>query len=144
MSGIFDATNRLGRDQAEGWFSFKSIGDRIGGTILDIWFKPAEGLFKEQRCFTIKDELGKVLNVGIKMNAYTLPRTDELQIGDELGLSYDKDVASRQGGHPAKSITIFSKMNGPRTGKNAKFLGSAGGSISSTAIEEVADEDVPL
>lgn len=147
---IFDKSNRPGRDQATGWFKFNKIGDKIGGEILDIFYKPATGIYKEQRAFTIKDEVtGTIQNVGIKMNTYTLPRTDMLQIGDSIGLEYEKDVPSKTAGvQPAKSITIFSKLNAsiPRSeAQSAKVLGSVGGATETdTAPVASADEDIAI
>jgi hypothetical protein len=138
---IFDSANRPGRDQASGWFKFTNIGDKIGGTIVDIFYKAAEGIYKEQRVFSVKnEETGEVVNVACKMNSYTLPRTDNLQIGDEVGFEYTKDVPSKTPGvQAAKSITIYSKLNGDRTSENAAKLGSPSGA---SALVEEDDSEI--
>lgn len=104
----------LPRDAAVGWFAFKQIGDAIGGTVVDMFFQPDNGN-GEQRVFTIERKNGEIWNVGLKWNAHTQSRTDQVQIGDKLGLRFDKEIPPKVKGHsPAKSIAKLPEFVGPR------------------------------
>ncbi len=112
---IFSDSNRLARDMAEGWFKFEEVGDKVGGTIRDIFEMPERDGMQAQRCFTIEQADGVLVNVGLKRTNYILSRTDMLQVGDMLGVKFEKEIpAKSKGHHPAKSMVIFSKLVGPR------------------------------
>lgn len=112
---IFSDENRVARDLAEGWFKFEEVGDKVGGTIRDIFEMPERDGMQAQRCFTIEQADGVLVNVGLKRTNYILSRTDMLQIGDVLGVKFEKEIPSKNKGyHPAKSMVIFSKLVGPR------------------------------
>ena len=119
---IFDESNRLARDIAgSNWFSFKSVGDQIGGIVKDIFEMPERDGMQAQRCFTVVSEGGEFVNVGLRRTNYILSRTDMLQIGDELGVWFQKEVPAKVSGHnPAKSMGIFTRLVGPRTGQAAR------------------------
>ncbi len=120
---IFDESNRLPRDLAEGWFSFKNVGDKVGGEILDMFETPAKDGMPAQRVFTVKQADGVVINVPVKRTPYLLARTDMLQVGDMLGVRFDKEIPAKvKGHHPAKSMVVFSKLNGPRTNTAASLV----------------------
>ncbi len=122
---IFDESNRAARDLAgENWFKFAAVGDKVGGVIKDMFEKPVspEG-YPAQRCFTLQQEDGEYINVGLKRTSYILSRTDMLQIGDSMGIKFEKEIPStKKGFHPAKSMVIFSKLVGDRTNAQAKDL----------------------
>ncbi len=120
---IFDEANRLPRDLAEGWFSFKNVGDKVGGEILDMFETPAKDGMPAQRVFTVKQADGVVINVPVKRTPYLLARTDMLQVGDMLGVRFDKEIPAKvKGHHPAKSMVVFSKLNGPRLDTASKLV----------------------
>jgi hypothetical protein len=130
---IFDEKNRLPRDLAEGWFKFENVGDKVGGEILDMFETPAQNGMPAQRVFTVKQSDETVINVPLKRTPYILARTDMLQVGDMLGVRFEKEIPAKvKGHHPAKSLVIFSKLNGPRTQTTARTL---------EAPEVKADED---
>lgn len=104
----------LARDSAVGWFKFNEIGDAIGGEVVDMFYQPDNGN-GDQRVFTIKRKNGEIWNVGLKYNAHTLSRTDQVQVGDMLGLRFSKEIAPKVKGHSAaKSIDKLPKFVGPR------------------------------
>ena len=119
---IFDESNRLARDIAgSNWFRFEKVGDRIEGTVKDIFEMPERDGMQAQRCFTLASEGGEFVNVGLKRTNYILSRTDMLQIGDELGVRFEKEIPAKVSGHhPAKSMGIFTRLVGPRTGQVAR------------------------
>lgn len=142
MDTIFNENNRLARDLAKGWFKFEKIGDKIGGTIKDIFELPERDGMPAQRCFTIETENGPLMNVGLKRTQYILSRTDNLQIGDKLGVKFEKEIAPKvKGFNPAKSLVIFSKMIGSRTGIKAKDIDSASPQPSVEESEEAIETD---
>ena len=112
----------LPRDSAVGWVKFEKVGDAIGGEVVDMFFQPDNGN-GAKRIFTIKRENGEIWNVGLKWNSHTQSRTDQVQIGDKLGLRFEKEIPPRVKGHsPAKSIGKYPEFVGPRTGENAAKL----------------------
>lgn len=119
---IFEDTNRPARDLAgENWFKFEKVGDKVGGTIKDVFESPEHDGFPAQRCFTLLQENGKYINVGIKKTSYLLSRTDMLQVGDRLGIKFDRELPPKvKGFHPAKSLVVFTQLIGERTGIKAK------------------------
>ena len=124
MTEIFDESNRLPRDLAgDNWFKFAEVGDKVGGIVRDIFENPARDQFPAQRCFTLEQGGGELINVGLKRISYILTRTDMLQVGDQLGIKFEKEIPPKvKGFNPAKSMVIFTKLNGPRTGIAAKDI----------------------
>ena len=135
---VFTTGEQFARDRADGWFTFQKVGDRIGGFIRDMYEAPAQGLFKAQRVFTIERKDGQLFNVGLKRTPYVLTRTDALQIGDELGITFEKEIPAKVNGmHPAKSLTFVSKRNGDRlVGQQAKDMQPV------VVAAEIEDEEV--
>ena len=116
---IFNEGNRLGRDKIDGWFTFTTVGDKVEGEIIDMFESAAKDNMPAQRVFTLQTEK-EILNVGLKRTDYILGRTNMLQIGDSLGVKFEKEVPSKTKGHsPAKSMAIYTKLNGDRTMENA-------------------------
>lgn len=116
---IFDDSNRKARDLAEGWFKFEEVGDKVGGEVLDIFEMPERDGMPAQRCFTLRTEEG-IVNVGLKRTNYILSRTDDLQIGDDLGVKFEKEIpAKNKGFNPAKSMVIFTRLHGARGANTA-------------------------
>lgn len=129
MSNIFDNSNRPARETASGWFKFVNVGDKVGGKIVDMFNVAAQGVFKEQRGFTLEQEGGVRVNVGIKKYPSYLERTDNLQVGDELGIEFEKEVPAKKAGlNATKVMAIFTKLNGPRVqGAMCKDVRNSGG-----------------
>ena len=134
----------LARDQAVGWFKFDTIGDAIGGEVVDMFYQPDNGN-GDQRVFTIKRQNGQIWSVGLKWNSHTQSRTDDVQLGDKLGLRFEKEIAPSVKGHsPAKSISKFPEFVGTRVhGQSAGFLASPHSEQVETT-EKPTQEDVEL
>ena len=134
----------LPRDRAVGWFKFEKIGDAIGGEVVDMFFQPANDGMGAQRVFTLKRANGELWNVGLKWNGHTQSRTDGVQIGDKLGLRFEKEIpAQRKGYSPAKSIGKMPEFVGPRTGENAAKLASPASVPSIDAVEDGDPYEAP-
>lgn len=142
---VFARGQSLARDSAESWFSFKSVGDKVGGFIRDMFETPAKGLFKAQRVFTIEQPDGVLVNVGLKRTNYTLTRTNELQIGDELGIKFEKEIPAKvKGMHPAKSLTFVSVKHGDRMiGEQAKDM-TVTASVEDADTDEITEDDMNI
>lgn len=93
------------RDLAwDNWGKFENEGDKVQGYIADVFYRPAEGMFKEQRGITIKQVNGEYINVGIKPLTYVMSKTDGLRIGDPLTVVYEKTMAPQQKGYKGAKI----------------------------------------
>lgn len=93
------------------WFKFSVVGDKVGGTVVDIYEKAGEGEFPAQKVFVILQKNGEEVNVGIKKdNEYLVQRTKKVRPGDLIGFEFTKEIpATKKGYNPAKSITPFVK-----------------------------------
>ena len=86
-----------------------------------------------------------MINVGLKRTEYILTRTDMLQIGDMLGIKYEKDIPPKtKGFNPAKSMVIFTKLNGPRIGIAAKDLKPSEASSTEDVSDEILPEEIEM
>lgn len=141
---VFATGEQFARDRAEGWFTFAKVGDRIGGVIRDMFETPAKDGFQAQRVFTLEKKDGSLWNVGLKRTEYVLTRTNALQIGDELGITFEKEIPPKKKGfHPAKSMVFVNKKNGDRLiGQQAQDLQpSAPVEVSEDTEQNKADDD---
>ncbi len=93
------------------WAKFEKVGDKIQGFVVDAFFRPAEGLFKEQRGITIKQEDGSYINVGNKRLPFILSKTDDVRIGDPLTIEFVEEKAPQQKGFsPTKIFGYYSPV----------------------------------
>ena len=138
MENIFTDANSLARDMATGWFKFAEVGDKVGGVVRDMWEAEERDGYPAQRCFTLEQEGGGLINVGIKRTSFLVARTDQVQIGDLLGIRFEKEIPpSKKGFHPAKSLIVFTKQNGERRkGEQAKDLIPIANPLESQQIPE--------
>lgn len=93
------------------WFKFEKVGDRVGGVLVEVKDKEAKDVFPAQRVFTLKDEDGNMVNVGIALNKdYIIGRANSAKMGDYLGFAFVKEVPSvTKGFAAAKSIEVYVK-----------------------------------
>lgn len=101
------------------WFKFERVDDKIGGQVVKMFRKEAQGQFPAQLCFTLKNAQGimngapikeEEINVGVKDNDYFRPRLDKVKLGDKIGFHFQKEIpATVKGNSPAKSITPYVK-----------------------------------
>jgi hypothetical protein len=95
-----------------------------------------------QRCFTLQEKDGELTNVGLKRTSYILSRTDMLQVGDMLGVKFEREIPAKvKGHHPAKSLTIYSKLIGPRQGQSAKDLKPVEAPVGDADAAEKVEDD---
>lgn len=96
------------RDLAwENWARFEKEGDSVQGYIVDVFYRPAEGEFKEQRGITLKQQDGTLINVAVKRISFVLAKTDDMRLGDPLKIVYEKTMQPRQKGHKGAKVYAF-------------------------------------
>lgn len=96
------------RDLAwDNWMKFEKLGDHVSGFIADVFYRPAEGLFDEQRGITLKKTDGSYINVGIKRLPFVISKTNDLHIGDPLTVELSELKPSSTKGFSASKIFSY-------------------------------------
>ena len=97
------------RDKAwENFAKFEKEGDKVTGILRDVFYRPAEGQYKEQRGFTLEQEDGVLVNVALKREPYFAIRaTDDVHLGDLLTIELAELRASKTKGYNATKIYAF-------------------------------------
>lgn len=97
------------RDKAwENFAKFEKQGDKVTGILRDVFYRPAEGQYKEQRGFTLEQEDGVLVNVALKRDPYFAIRaTDDVHLGDLLTIELSELRASKTKGYNATKIYSF-------------------------------------
>ena len=103
------------------WFKMEKIGDKVQGFIADVCYRKAEGIYKEQRCITIKTVEGEYVNVAIKRLPFILSKTDHLRIGDPLTVVFGSEIPSDKG-NPTKVQEFYGTNLAENTGKTVAEL----------------------
>lgn len=93
------------------WAKFDKVGDTVQGFIRDVFYRPAEGIFKAARGITLETPTGELINVATKRLPFVLASTDHLHIGDPLTIVFEKELLARQAGFkPAKQMGYYGKV----------------------------------
>ena len=100
------------------WAKFEEVGDKFQGYIVDVFYRPAQELFKEQRGFTLKQADGELINVGIKRLPFILSKTDDLRLGDPLTIELVELKKSDTKGFSPTKIQAFYGKNLPENAGN--------------------------
>lgn len=88
------------------WMKFEKVGNKVQGYIADAFFRPAEGIYKDQRGITLRQEDGKFINVGIKRLPFVLDKTDNMRLGDPLTVELVEEKATDKG-NPTKVFAFY-------------------------------------
>lgn len=140
------------RDLAwDNWAKFEKQGDKVQGYIRDVFYRPAEGLFKEQRGITLEQLDGTLINVGIKRLPFVLSKTDGLRIGDPLTVELaELKKSATKGFHDTKIFAFYGK-NVVTEGQTVaeleaedKAKGGSTAPLDLDAKPENGDDDVPF
>ena len=107
----YDGLFSEGNIPESNFFKFENVGDKVGGILVESEDKPAKDNFPAQRVFTLKQEDGSFVKVGISLlKSYVISRASQAQFGDLLGFEFKKEIpASVKGFSPAKSIEVYVK-----------------------------------
>lgn len=99
------------RDAAwQNWAKWEAIGDKVQGYIRDVFYRPQEGEFREQRVLTLQQKDGALINVPIKAIPFILEKTDNLRLGDPVTLVFEQELPPKKKGYKkAKVITPYGK-----------------------------------
>lgn len=101
------------RDEAwaRPWAKFEAVGDKVAGYIVDVFYRPAEGMYKEQRGLTLKQENGELINVSLKRLPYLLDKTDNLHLGDPVVIELTElKPSGTKGFNPTKIQSFYGTM----------------------------------
>jgi len=103
----------LSKPRNKAWtnfFKFEKIGDSVQGFIRDVFYRPAEGIYKEQRGITLEQEDGVFVNVTIKRLDFILKETDNLRLGDPLTITFEKEIVNKDTSkHNTKQLGFYGK-----------------------------------
>lgn len=91
----------------DNWSKFEKVGDKVSGFIRDVFYRAADGQFKEQRGITLEQENGELINVGVKRLPFVLNKTDDLHLGDPLTVELSELKKSDTKGFSATKIFAF-------------------------------------
>lgn len=106
---------------AKPWAKFEKVGDKVAGYIRDVFYRPEDGQFKEQRGLTIEQEGGELVNVAIKRLPFILNKTDDLRLGDPIVIELTELKKSDTKGFSATKIQSFFGTNLPEN-KDSKTV----------------------
>lgn len=128
----------------DNWFKFEKAGDKVTGFIRDVFYRPAEAQFKEQRGITLEQEDGTLVNVGIKRLSFILNKTDDLHLGDPLSIELESERKNATKGFSPTKIFAFYGENLPENAGNPTVLQleEADMAKGGTKTPVVADEEV--
>ena len=117
-----DALDRPSSKAWSNWAKFEKIGDKAQGYIRDVFFRPAEGIYKEARGITLEQPDGVLVNVSIKRHDFILDKTNGLRLGDPLTVILEAELPPKKTGHnPTKQYGFYGK-NLPENAGNKTVL----------------------
>ncbi len=92
------------------WFKFEKIGDSVQGFIRDVFFRPASGVFGDQRGLTLEKPNKELINVGIKHIDFVLAKTDGLRLGDPVTITFEREIPNKDTTlNPTKQMAFYGK-----------------------------------
>lgn len=122
---VFDSLESLTKPRDVAWSNWKAwgnqAGEKVSGYIRDVFSRPAEGVYKDQRGITLEQQDGKLINVGIKRLSFILNKTDGLRLGDPLTIELSELKKNGPGLADTKIFSFFGK-NLPENEKNPTVL----------------------
>lgn len=137
------------RDLAwDNWAKFEKVGDKVQGYICDVFYRPADGQFKEQRGITLKQEDGTMINVGIKRLPFILNKTDDMRLGDPLVIELTELKKNETKGFSPTKLQSFFGTHLPENDGNKTVAQlekedmERGGTVNPVADEEKDNNDI--
>lgn len=110
-----DATTRPSSKAWATWFKGEKVGDMVQGFIRDVFYRKAEGIYKDARGITLEQPDGSLINVSIKRIDFVLAGTDKLRLGDPLTVVLDELKPNAKPGFNATKIFGYYGVNTPET-----------------------------
>jgi len=109
------------------WAKFEKVGDKVQGYVRDAFFRPAQGIYKDQRGITLQQVDGTYINVAVKMIDFVLAPTNDVHIDDPLTVELG-ELRANDLGSPTKIYKNYS----PKLSENAE----------KPTIKELTDKDM--
>lgn len=104
-------TQELTKPRDAAWnnfVKFEKEGDKVSGILRDVFYRPADGKFKEQRGFTLEKEDGTLANVALKREPYFAIRaTNDVHLGDLLTIELGELRPAKEKGYNPTKIYKF-------------------------------------
>lgn len=136
------------------WAKFEKVGDKVQGYIRDVFYKKADGQYKEARCFTLEQPNKELINVSTKRLDFIMMETDDFHLGDPITFELTElKKSDTKGFSPTKIISTFGAKLPENTGKTVKELEAEdmayGGTIAPAdpndkKFDEITADDVPF
>lgn len=105
-----DPVDRPSSKAWSNWAKFEKPGDMVQGYIRDVFFRRAEGIYKEARGITLEQADGTLINVSIKRIDFILQKTDHLRLGDPLTVVFEAELPPKKAGYsPTKQFGFYGK-----------------------------------
>lgn len=105
-----DPTDRPSSKAWGNWMKFEKVGDKVQGYIRDVFFRKAEGVYKDSRGITLEQPDGSLINVSIKRLDFILSKTNNLRLGDPLTVVFEEELPpKRPGNSPTKQYGFYGK-----------------------------------
>lgn len=123
------------------WAKFEKVGDKVQGFIRDVFFRPAQAQYQDQRGLTLEQADGVLINVAIKRLDFVLAGTDNLRIGDPLTIELT-ELKPNKGLSATKIFSYYGKNLPENTGKTVRELDNEDRLIGGTGEPEVEDEAI--
>lgn len=108
-----DAMDRPSSKAWSNWAKFKNKGDKVSGYIRDVFYRKAEGAFKDARGITLEQPDGSLINVSIRRLDFILSKTNNLHIGDPLTIVFEDEIPAKMAGYNATKQYGFYGKNLP-------------------------------
>jgi hypothetical protein len=108
------------RDKAwDNFAKFEKVGDKVQGILRDVFYRPSDDTFKEQRGFTMEQADGKLVNVALKREPYFAIRaTNDVRLGDLLTVELTELRPAKQKGYSPTKIYSFTSGTLPENAGN--------------------------
>lgn len=139
-----DAVDRPSSKAWSNWAKFNAVGDKVQGYIRDVFFRKAEGIYKDARGITLEQPDGSLINVSIKRHDFILEKTNKLRLGDPLTVVLEAELPSKKAGYNATKQYGFYGKNLPENAANKTVaeleLIDLGIANTTTAAEADADK----
>jgi len=95
-----------GEEVKSNWFKFESVGDFIKGTLLSKRLQEGQNGYQDQWIYEIQTAEG-VFNTPVSASKKgTCQRLNNCQVGDIVGIKFEKEGEAKPGKHPAKYLEV--------------------------------------
>jgi len=144
-----DAATRPSSKAWKNWFKAEKVGDKVQGYIRDVFYRKAEGFYKDTRGITLEQTDGTLINVSIKRIDFILGDTDNARLGDPLTVVFESEKTSKQVGFsPTKIFGYYwrniDETKGNKTVAELDAIDKTNGGQDATRAEENTKADTDM